>query len=231
MLSDNMEPGPKIDRMGDPLIAIRYGNVSITGFNVARAYDKRVENFSRFWMLCGSHALFIVDMINTVAPALVRWNFLLNNRDGKLEFKSAAKDRIVARRGNAGMKLFHNAVDEKQKFSQSLAYSYVHDAYHPLPGHFSEGGSGSGYLVRFTENESFTGERVAVNAIAVDRYGAVASWHFKREGHSFILEGPNATESWKLNISDNYSMLIEALHEESKIDIFRENEQWITKKD
>jgi hypothetical protein len=99
------------------------------------------------------------------------WSWLLNNRDDQLDLKLIHPDRLVARRGYAGMKLFHLGGGTMQE----PIHAYVHDAYHPRPNQLGEGKPGSGVLMRWTEKTAATA-RTIVHAIALDDPGTTARW-------------------------------------------------------
>jgi hypothetical protein len=152
----------------------------------------------RFWCLAGLNVLFIVDKIDASIPVRTTWNWVLNNRDNLLEYKVLKPDRIFVRRGNAGMKLFHLSNGRLN----GPAYGYVHDAYHPLPNQLGEGKPGSGLIFRWQEAQKQT-SRLAVHAIALDDYGAIADWHLHRDEHQIELEGPGAEVCWRLSIQES----------------------------
>lgn len=191
------KPGPVVTRGGKRLIADRIDDVTVIGSEIGEVYGDPIRSFARFWVLAGSNALFIVDYIASEEPVKTTWNWILNNRDDELELKIVPPDRLVARRGQAGMKLFHLA-DGKLAGPE---YGYIHDAYHPLPNQPGEGASGSGTLIRWNEKKAQT-ERIAVHAIAMDGYGEVAGWHLKGEDQQrVILEGPGRSQVWALQTS------------------------------
>src|SRR5690606_20662475 len=119
--------GPPVDRGGRRLLCAREGDVTAIASDAAALYGKPIAEFTRFWFLCGTHALFIVDRIVADRPVKTSWSWLLNNRDDQLDLKLVRPDRLVARRGHAGMKLFHLGGGTLQE----PLHAYVHDAYHP----------------------------------------------------------------------------------------------------
>jgi hypothetical protein len=186
--------GPLADRGARRLIADRSAEVTVIGSDAAALYGKTIRQFSRFWILCGAHVLFVVDRIVASQPVRTAWHWLLNNRDGALEFKAPSFDRIVVRRGRAGMKLFHLG----GAYLDTPCHAFVHDAYCPAPGGLGEGKPGSGLLLTWNESEP-TIERTVVHAICVDDYGSVARWHLKDQEGLPVLESPGATARWKLD--------------------------------
>ncbi|TVQ25493.1 MAG: heparinase [Spirochaetaceae bacterium] len=189
-------PDVPYDRGGRRLLAEHHGLVAVAAGDAAALYGSPIDRFTRFVVLCGAHAVFVVDWITSSVPVTTRWSWLLNNRDGELDFKHAGNDRLVARRGNAGLKLFHLGGGQPV----NTTYSYVHDAYHCLPAHRGENSSGSGVLVGWREKHATT-ERLVVHAMAVDSYGEIASWHLhEQEGAAAVLEGPAGRERWKLSV-------------------------------
>jgi hypothetical protein len=192
------EPAAPIKRGGKALFTSHHGDVRAIGSEVAALYGEPITQFARFWFLCGTHALFVVDHIISTLPVKTSWNWLLNNRDNALDLKLVRPDRIVARRGNAGMKIFHLA----DSSMGGPIYSYVHDAYHPLPNQLGEGFPGSGQLMHWTENRA-SKERLVVHAIALDDPSAITHWHLKGDSQAPILESPDASEAWQLTYRPN----------------------------
>jgi len=170
--------------------------VTIIGSDAAALYGPSIKTFSRVWFLCGSHALFVVDRIICNTPLCTRWHWLFNNRDGNLELKLVPPDRLVARRGRAGLKIFHIGA---AKLSPTPQYAYVHDAYHPEPNQLGEGRPGSGHLVTWRETKPVQ-ERTAIHAFAMDSYGVVAGWHMHSESEGPVLESPDKKVRWQLGI-------------------------------
>lgn len=194
---------PPVHRGGQRLLATRLDDVTAIAAEAAALYGAPITRFARFWFLCGSNVLFVVDHIKSEAPVKTSWSWLLNNRDNELELKIVRPDRFIARRGNAGMKAFNLS-------GGSLigpTHAYVHDAYHPLPNQHGEGQPGSGVLLRWTE-KSATTSRTAAHAFAFDDYGASAGWHLKTGDKGPILESPGATAAWQLQSADDGSRFI-----------------------
>lgn len=193
-----------VHRGGRRLLLERHGDVTVMASEVADLYGEPITEFIRFWFLCGSHALFIVDRITSSLPVNTSWNWLLNNRDDTLDLKLIQPDRFVARRGNAGLKFFHRGGG----ILHPPKYSYVHDAYHPLPNQPVEGKPGSGLLIRWTESKART-SRTVVHALCMDDPGAIAGWHLKTGDHFTALESPGAASTWKLEtVADNSGFLL-----------------------
>jgi len=195
---ENGKLGPLVDRGGRFLLAAENGPVKVIGSDAAGLYGAPMTAFLRFWLLMGEHALFVVDHITSERPVHTTWNWLFNNRDGQLDLKIVPPDRLVARRGDAGMKLFHLAGG----VLQGPVYAHVHDAYHPLPNQLSEGKPGSGMLMRWSERNAQT-SRTVVHAIAVDDYGSVAGWHLRHGDGAVGLEAPGATAHWSLAVDES----------------------------
>lgn len=193
---------PPVSRGGQRLLVAREGEVTVTASEIATLYGPPLTEFTRFWILCSSHVLFIVDRIRSSHPVSTSWSWLLNNRDGLLDLKLVRPDRLVARRGHAGMKLFHLGSGSVQE----PLHAYVHDAYHPRPHQLGEGHSGSGLLVRWIEKVPTT-DRTVIHAIAMDDPGTIAGWHLKQEeGYDAVVEAPNHKQRWML--STNHSGLL-----------------------
>lgn len=194
---------PPVPRGGRRLLSARLGDVTAIASEVSALYGAPLTGFTRFWFLCGSHVLFIVDRIAAARPVRITWSWLLNNRDDLLDLKLIRPDRLVARRGHAGMKLFHLGGGALQE----PLHAYVHDAYHPRPRQLGEGLPGSGALVRWTDAKAAT-SRVVVHAIALDDPGAVAGWHLKTAENFTALESPGATARWQLTHAPDASRFI-----------------------
>ena len=190
-----LQPGSPAERGAKRLLVESDDEVSVIGSDAAALYGSSIKTFSRFWFLCGAHALFVVDHIVCRTPMRTRWHWLLNNRDGFLELKPVPPDRLVARRGRAGLKLFHLG----QARITGPQHAFVHDAYHPEPGQLGEGGSGSGKLCTWQEVEPAL-ERIAIHAMAMDSYGRVAGWHMREEEAGPVLESPDKKVRWQLAI-------------------------------
>ena len=196
---------PPVDRGGKRLLIAREDDVTAMGSEVAALYGEPIRDFSRFWFLCGTHVLFIVDRIVSSIPVKTTWNWLLNNRDGGLDLKLVSPDRLVARRGEAGMKFFHLGDGNLR----GPVYAHVHDAYSSLPAQQCEGRPGSGLLVHWTEKQAVTA-RTVIHAACMDHCGSVAGWHLRRgEEGSVIMEGPRHSEIWELRAGANSTFFIE----------------------
>src|SRR5690606_7794742 len=52
---------PACDRGARRLIAQRQNNVTVIGSEAGNLYGAPIKEFTRFWFLCGAHALFVVD--------------------------------------------------------------------------------------------------------------------------------------------------------------------------
>ncbi len=185
-------PGPVVDRGANRLIVAQCDDLRVQASEAARAYGTPIERFARFVILCGPHVVFVVDHIVSSLPVRTQWSWLLNNRDGELDVKFAGSDRIVARRGDAGMKLFSLSGGGVKS-----SWAHVNDAYHPLPAQRVEGRPGSGHLLQWSEPRAVT-QRMVLHAIALDGYGEVARWHLRSQAQSTELEGPGGTVVWAI---------------------------------
>ncbi|MFA6962707.1 MAG: heparinase II/III family protein [Opitutaceae bacterium] len=194
---------PPVPRGGKRLLLARDGDVTAIASEVAALYGAPLTEFTRFWFLCGPHVLFVVDRIVADRPVKTSWSWLLNNRDDQLDLKLIRPDRLVARRGHAGMKLFHLGGGTLEE----PLHAYVHDAYHPRTNQLGEGQPGSGSLVRWTEKTAATA-RTVVHAIAVDNPGATAGWHLKTGENFAALESPGADALWKLETAPDASRFV-----------------------
>ncbi|MFV0336782.1 MAG: heparinase II/III family protein, partial [Chthoniobacterales bacterium] len=192
------EPASPVERGGQRLLAESIDGASAVVSEVSALYGDSVREFTRCWLLCGSHVLFVIDRIVTAVPMKTTWNWLLNNRDSELKLKLHSPDHLMARRAAAGIKIYHLG----DACLSGPFYGYVHDAYHPQPNQLGEGqlGSGqpgSGRLVRWTEKRAAV-ERTIIHAIAVDDAARIADWQLRSGANSIALESPAGKEVWEL---------------------------------
>lgn len=192
-----------VDRGGKQLIAAQIDDVRVMGGEASKLYGKPLTHFGRIVILCGSHVVFVVDHIKADVPVRTHWHWLLNNRDDTLDYRFVGQDRIVARRGNAGMKLF-NCADASPS---NAAFACVHDAYNCLPDHRGEGRPGSGQLITWNDSE-LTTQRTALHAIVVDDYGPVAEWHLKNDATGHSLEGSNGSVDWHIQTLEQSQIIL-----------------------
>lgn len=207
-----------VDRGARLLLAQREGEVALVASEASAAYGAPIAECTRVWLLCGAHALFTIDYVCADEPVWPKWHWVLNDRDGLLDLKVAGPDRIVARRGDAGMKLFHCAGGERS----GPFYSYVHDAYHPLPNRRGEGASGSGLVMRWSGREARE-TLMAVHVVAVDDYGTVAGWHLKTDGDAIGLRGPGGSPAWRLTVDKGAAtVVLEGDREPRRLELTRQ---------
>ncbi|GAB3180614.1 heparinase II/III domain-containing protein [Telluribacter humicola] len=183
-----------INRGNHRLIAERDDCISVVGAEVSAVYGAPLTEFTRLWIMAGSHIVFVVDSISSQTPVTTVWNWLVNNRDGKTNVES--KDRsLTIKRNEAGLRLFHLG---KGTLSHPV-YGYVHDAYHVEPNQRGEGKPGSGLVYRFTEKVSQT-HRTVVHALALDDSALIGGWNLHSEGNSHTLT--NGKHTWTLHLQD-----------------------------
>jgi len=175
-------PEPPVDRGARRLLAHEDGSLVAIGSESGRLYGATIEEFSRFWLLVGSHVLFIVDRVRATRPVKTTWNWLLNNRDGRLDLNLCEPDRLLARRGPAGMLM----VVADGCVRQGPFYGYVHDAYHPLPAQLGEGRSGSGLLVRWQDQKAHQ-RRIAAQVIALDDADKISRWRVEPADRKWLV--------------------------------------------
>jgi Heparinase II/III-like protein len=187
--------GDKILRGDKRLICEKNDVVSVIGSEVAQVYGQPLEEFSRFWVLAGSHVLFIVDKIMSNQPVTTLWNWCVNNHDGKTIWEKNGQ-MLTVKRQNGGMKLFHGGTGAWA----FPVHGFLHDAYHPEPNQLGEGHSGSSLLFRFTEKTS-QNTRMVVHAIALDTPELLENWHFEQENNQFTLKSD--TRKWSLVLHDD----------------------------
>ena len=201
---ENGKGGEKIDRGDKSLICAKKDVISVIGSEVGNAYGKPIQEFSRFWILAGSHVLFIVDQISADYPITTLWNWVVNNRDGKTVWQKE-NNCLTVKKNEAGMKLFHGG---NGSFSFPI-HGFLHDAYHPEPNQLGEGSSGDSFLFRFTEKEKLT-TRIVVHAIALDEPDLLTNWNLEIVKNSFTLKSDS--RKWTLKINENESFSIISGH-------------------
>lgn len=217
----NGKGGGKIERGDNRLICAKNEVVSVVGAEVGKAYGQPIQEFSRFWILAGSHVLFIVDQISADYPVTTIWNWVVNNRDGHTTWQ---KDKacLTVRKNQSGMKLFHGG---SGSFSYPV-YGFLHDAYHPEPNQLGEGKSGNALVFRFTEGQKLT-TRTVVHAIALDEPDLLTNWNLQATENSFTLQSD--TRKWTLNIKDKNWFSMVSGHGRTW-DIVNENEKFVLKR-
>jgi hypothetical protein len=189
--------GDKISRGDKRLICAQDDVVSVVGAEVSKAYGPPIQEFSRFWVLAGSHVLFIIDRIAADTPVTALWNWVVNNRDSKTSWQKE-NNSLIVKKNEAGMKLFHGG-NGSWAFP---AYGFLHDAYHPEPNQLGEGHSGDSFLFRFTEKEKST-TRTVVHAIALDAPDLLEKWHLEVKENRYTLKSD--TRKWTLQLNDEIS--------------------------
>ena len=207
-----------LDIGGKRLLINKVGNVSVIAANAAELYGVPIKTFSRFFVLCGSHALFIIDNIEAAEPIKTTWNFLLNNRDGLLDYSlDRINNSFLGKRGNAGIKVMHFAKDNLT----GPIYALVHDAYHTLPAQArSEGEPGTGIAFRWNETTAAT-KRTMIHAIAVDEHAAIDNWKIKSEDNNYSVEGKDRNENWVLHIATDEGLMIEEINSKQKYSVVK----------
>ncbi|WP_291100637.1 MULTISPECIES: heparinase II/III domain-containing protein [unclassified Flavobacterium] len=191
---------PPVDLAGRHLLTSKVGNVSVIASDAAALYGAPLRDFSRFLILCGSHSLFVVDHIVADEPIKTTWNFLLNNRDGLLDFQlNRSSNSISAQRGNAGITINHYANDKMV----GPIYALMHDAYHVLSAQeMTEGEPGSGILMRWQEAQAIK-DRTVVHSIAFDDPSAIKSWETIKENNTYSIKSNDRKENWTLTVAND----------------------------
>lgn len=184
------KPGAPINRGNRKLIAERDEVVSVVGVELAATYGSPLRQFSRLWLLAGSHVLFVVDTIEASQPVTTVWNWLVNHRDGLTQAESR-NGLLTVRRHGAGLKLWAGG----SVTGGFPVYGYVHDAYHVEPAELGEGRPGSGLVFRFTEKTPQP-TRTVVHALALDTADTIDAWGMQTENGAFTLT--NGQRKWTL---------------------------------
>jgi hypothetical protein len=202
--NDSIIAGAPVDFGGKRHIATKVGSVSVIGADAAAMYGSPLKTFSRFFVMCGSYALFMIDVIEADQPIKTTWNFILNNRDGLLNLKVNKPQNVTAIKGEAGVKINHYGTGN----IQGPQYGFVHDAYHPLPAQLGEGKPGSGMVMRWTEPEA-SSKRTVVHTMATDNQAAIAGWKSSSLNNTYTLEDSDRKQKWTLTVKQDGSFLIE----------------------
>ncbi len=193
---------------GRRLLLARSGQVTAVGSEAGALYGPPIEQFSRFWLQAGEHALFVIDRIQAAKPTTTVWNWLLNHRDDECAIDVVDPHTIVMRRRMAGMKLFHLA---KARMNGPI-YGYLHDLYHPEPNQLGEGRPGSGWLFRWIEPQAQT-SRAAVHAFAMDEAGRINDWEASSQEDNYTLSDGKAR--WSLNVESTDPLMLRLCCEET----------------
>jgi hypothetical protein len=193
-----------VDVGGSRLITSREGQVSVIGADAAPLYGAPLRKFERFFVLCGSNVLFIVDHIEADVPIRTTWNWLLNNRDGLLQYDFGKSGSITARRGDAGVKITHYGTGR----ISGPVYSLMHDAYHPLPAQRGEGQPGSGIMMHWSEKKPIA-DRTVVHALAVDSQSGILGWSSSATESTYTMQNSDLNEKWSLRLNDDGSFTID----------------------
>lgn len=186
--------GDKISRGDKRLICAQDDVVSVVGAEVSNAYGPPIQEFSRFWVLAGSHVLFIIDRIAADEPVTTLWNWVVNNKDSKTIWQKE-NNCLTVKKNGAGMRLFHGG-NGAWSFP---VYGFLHDAYHPEPNQLGEGRSGNSLLFRFTEKEK-SRTRTVVHAITLDAPDSLEKWQLEVNDNRYTLKSD--TRKWSLQLND-----------------------------
>ncbi|MBS1370096.1 MAG: hypothetical protein HPZ91_09100 [Lentisphaeria bacterium] len=130
--------------------------------------------------------------------------WLLNNRDGELEYDESAPGCLTVRRGNAGMRLFCLADNIR---SDGFLHGCVHGACHPQPDRPGEGAPGCGILCRFREE------------------APAAGGELHRES-SFVCTLASSGSRWRLDASHPDRIIVDNVTAQERIVILNINNRW-----
>lgn len=207
--------GGEVSRGDKRLICSKDDVISVIGSETSKVYGQPIENFSRFWILAGSHVVFVVDKIEANQPVTTLWNWVVNNHDGKTDWQILPSQNgaggepqgqgvglLTVKKIKAGMKLFHGG---HGSFAFPV-HGFLHDAYHPEPNQLGEGHSGSSLVFRFTEKGN-PKTRTVVHAIALDESHLLDNWQFEQTKNQFTLKSDSRKWTLKLNDEDSFSMI------------------------
>ena len=196
MDGDRRLPGEKVFLGGERLLCAQSGEVGVVGMDAAPFYGAPIRSFRRFVVLCGSNVLFVIDHFESDEPVRSTSRWMLNNRDGGLDFRFGYPDALYGARGNSALKMMRFGTPGSLT---GPIYGLVHDAYHPLPRQFCEGRPGSGYIFSFVDND-FARSGDAIYPIAIDSRGCLDGWEIAREGEACVVSNAAQGVSWSLSV-------------------------------
>lgn len=179
---------------GKRLLCESYGEVSVVANDAADLYGAPIREFSRYAIMCGGEAVFIIDKVRSDVPVKTSWNWLFDNADGRLEFKVRQPDGISARRGDAEIMLERTGAPANLN---GPTYALVHDAYHTLPGQFCEGEPGSGMSFRFSDKEA---SRESTTVYKISLGDGPCNWEISVDGGICVTSPDGKTYNLKTQI-------------------------------
>ncbi len=196
--------GDKINRGDQRLLCSHNDVVSVIGAECAKAYGRPIREFSRFWILAGSHVLFIIDKIEADYPVTTLWNWVVNNRDRNTAWSKEGNCLTISK-NDSGMKVFHGGTGSWAH----PVYGFLHDAYHPEPNQLGEGSAGDSLLFRFSETGKLS-NRTVVHAIALDQPGILDTWQCDSSDAGYTLQ--NGQRKWTLKLNHDGWMSVISGH-------------------
>lgn len=205
----NGKPGSVVQGRGTRLLCKRIQEVTAIGSEAHELYGMPIREYSRFWLLAGSHILFVIDRIRSSKPVLPVWNWLANNRDGCTGVEAASTDQLLISRKEAGLKVVHLG-DARL---HGPVYAYVHDAYHTEPNQLGEGKPGSGLLYRWIAGGSLD-FCLTVHAFAFDEVRKIHSWDLNKSDGKY--QWSNLQETWTLNVKAERPLSLEIANQKQK---------------
>jgi len=200
---DETKAEPPLPARTRRLLAATLDDVHVIASDAAGRYGEPIREFTRLALLCGSNVVFVVDRIRSAVPVRTRWNWLLNNRDGRGDLKIKSPDSLVFRKGSAALALF-NCSGASVGGPQ---YAFVHDAYHPLPQQLGEGDSASGLLVHFRSPATST-DLTVVHTLALDHTALIDGWTSQGTDASHTVSGRSGAIVWSLKLNQTNDQLV-----------------------
>ena len=190
-------PGPPVDRGTRVLLLEQHGRtpadrITVVAADAAAVYGAPVERFTRIWLLIGENVLLVCDRFSFSAPCRIEWNWSLNNRDDSLEFDIESNRHLRARRGGAGVRVFHGS--RNSAFMGPL-YSLMHDHYHPEPAQKGEGRPGSSLVFRWTGSEPTLGTD-CLHLFLMDSSADIDRWTVVERESGIAVEAPGARSNY-----------------------------------
>lgn len=187
--------GDPIDRKNRRSIIYRDNEISIIGSECGAAYGYPIQLYERYWILVGAQLLFIVDHIVAAVPVRTHWNWVVNNRDGKV-LTRVENNNLLVTRNQSGMKMFHLGAG---KIAHPV-YSFLHDAYHVRPGQTGEGRSGSGLIYRYCEVDSAKVRQV-IHAIVLDDPVHLDEWAVYPMNQGYVVQKRDM--AWSIQVDSS----------------------------
>lgn len=176
-----------------PEIDTPFGPPLVWTADLTAACPAPVERLVRHWVVLLPSVVLVVDEIDTTSATTVSTQFVIDNRDGRLDTHRHTDTRLVFRHGAAAMKLFQlggTADDADSTGSVQHSWAALHDSYDPRPDAFGQSKEGSGEVWTFMSSRPGHRHR-AVYSFVVDAEPLIRRWHVRIDGATVHVEVPD----------------------------------------